>query len=265
MRRTLCRAALAALLLPMISFLPAGCGREEVAPPAGLDPRADELLQEMSDLLSATQRLSFGASELRDVVSADGEVRQLAIDHTTYLERPDRLRRELSVEGDTATVVYNQGSMGVHGTRQSFYALAEVPPTLDETLDFLSQRLDMKMPIADLLYSSPYESYVDSSTTGQYLGEETVEGTSCHHLAFQHPAIDFEMWLESGDRPLPCKLVLSYKLDEGAPTSVLTFREWNLSPEFGSTPFEYKPPDGYVRIPFRGRGGERVPEPAADN
>lgn len=264
MRRKPCTVTLV-LLLPLIVFLSAGCGREGPAPPEGLEPRADELLREMSDLLSTTPRLSFAASEVRDVVGADGTVRQLAIDHSTYLERPDRLRRELIVDGNTATVVYNQGSMGVHGSRQSFYALAEVPPTLDEALDFLGQRLDMKMPIADLLYSSSYESYVDSTTTGQYLGEEMVEGTSCHHLAFQHPAIDFEMWVEDGDRPLPCKLVLSYKLDEGAPKSVLMFREWNLSPEFGESAFEYKPPDGYVRIPFRGLGGEPVPEPAAEN
>jgi hypothetical protein len=179
------------------------------------------------------------------------------------VERPNHVRREVSSGDDTALLIYNEGSLGLHSTRQSFYALAEIPTTIDPALDYLDERLDVRAPIADMLYSSPYDAYVDDSTTGQYLGKETVEGTSCHHLAFQPPAIDFEIWLVDGERPLPCKLLLSYKLDEGAPKSVLTFSDWDLTPEFGPDVFAYRPPEGYVRIPFLGIEGGLTTAPEA--
>jgi hypothetical protein len=215
----------------------------------------------MSDLLRQAPRFSFATSEIRDVVGPDGTMQQHSIGHKTYVERPNRLRRELAVGDTMITAVISDGTLGVHGARQKFYAMAPVPDSLDAALDFLGERLDMRMPIADLLYSSPYESYVDANTVGQYLGQETVDGASCHHLAFQHPAIDFEMWLEDGEQPLPCKIVLTYKLDEGVPKSVLSFSEWDLSPDFPADLFVYTPPEGYARIPFRAL----EPEPAAQS
>jgi hypothetical protein len=240
------------IVVPAFLLLFTACAREEESATAGIDPKADELMHEMSDLLAQTPRLYFAASEVRDVVGPTGTVRQISIGHKTYVERPNRLRREISVGDTVITAVVSQGSVGVHGARQKFYAQAQVPDTLDAALDFLAERLDIRMPIADLLYSSPYESYVDSNTVGRYMGTETIDGVSCHHLAFEHPGIDFEMWVEDGEQPLPCKLVLTYKLDDGAPKSVLFFSEWNLTPDFAPALFVYTPPEGYVRIAFLG-------------
>lgn len=246
-------------LLPLVLLSMAVCGRGDEP----VDRKADRLMREMSTLLEDTPRFSFAASEIRDVVDREGKTSQLEIDHRTFVERPNRVRREVSIGDDAALLIYNEGSLGLHSTRQSFYALADIPTTIDPALDYLDERLDVRAPIADMLYSSPYESYVGDSTTGQYLGKETVGGASCHHLAFQHPAIDFEIWLADGERPLPCKLLLSYKLDEGAPKSVLTFRDWDLAPEFEPDVFAYNPPEGYVRIPFLGLEGGLTSAPEA--
>ena len=235
-------------LLPLLLLSAAACGRGEPA----MDREADRLLRDMSALLENTPRFSFAASETRDVVDLDGNTSQQEFDHRTYVERPNRVRREVTLGDDTALLIYNAGSLGVHTSRDSFYALTDIPTTIDPALDYLDERLDVRAPLADLLYTSPYDAYVDDNTAGQYLGEETVEGNPCHHLAFQHPAIDFEIWLMDGQQPLPCKLLLSYKLEEGAPKSVVTFRDWDLSPQFEPNAFAYAPPEGYVRIPFLG-------------
>lgn len=254
------RGSISIVLLLLLGL---GCAREDGGPT--VDREADRLLHAMSDLLAETPRFSFAASEVRDVVGVDGNMTRLELDHRTYLERPDRIRREVTLGGDSALLIYHAGALAVHTTRDSFYAAAEIPRTIDDGMDYLFERLDVRAPLADLLYTSPYDSYVDSLTAGQYVGEETIEGAACHHLAFQHPAIDFDIWVEDGDRPLPCKLILSYKLDEGAPKSVLTFRDWDLAPTFAPDLFAYQPPPGYVRIPFIGvreLAGTREAEPA---
>ena len=201
------------VVVPALLFLLTNCAREEEPVSSSTDPRADELMREMSDQLAQTPRFSFETSEIRDVVEPDGTVRQLSLSHKTFVERPDRVRREVSAGDRVVTVVYNQGSLGVHGADKKFYAQTQIPDTLDAALDFLGERLDIRMPIADLLYSVPYESYVDSTTVGRYVGSETIDGVSCHRLAFEHPGIDYEMWIRDGEQPLPCKLVMTYKLD----------------------------------------------------
>lgn len=244
------------IAVPALLLLLASCAREEESVSSGIDPRADELMHEMSDLLAQTPRFSFETSEIRDVVEPDGTVRQLSLSHKTFVERPDRARREVSAGDTVVTVVYNQGSLGVHRSDQKFYAQAQIPDSLDAALDFLGERLDVRMPIADLLYSVPYASYVDSTTVGRYVGTETIDGVSCHHLAFEHPGIDYEMWIRDGEQPLPCKLLLTYKLDEGAPKSVLTFSGWDVAPDFAPELFAYTPPEGYARIAFVALGPE---------
>lgn len=226
-----------------------GCSREEGPT---VDQEADRRLRDMSTLLAEAPRFSFSASETRDIVDAEGQTQQLQLEHRAYVERPNRVRREVTLGDDSALLIYNTGALAVHTTRDSFFGITEIPPTIDEGMDYLFERLDVRAPLADLIYTSPYDAYVDSMTAGQYVGEETVEGATCHHLAFQHPAIDFDIWLQDGDRPLPCKLQLSYKQDEGAPKSVLIFRDWDLSPTFEPHLFAYRPPEGYVRIPFIG-------------
>ena len=236
-------------LVFLFFLLAVGCSREERP---SVDQEADRRLREMSTVLAEAPRFSFAASETRDVVDAEGQTQQLQLEHRAYVERPNRVRREVTLGDDSALLIYNTGALAVHTTRDSFFAITEIPHTTDEAMDWLFERLDVRAPLSDLIYSSPYDAYVDSLTAGQYVGEETVEGATCHHLAFQHPAIDFDIWLADGDQPLPCKLQLSYKQDEGAPKSVLTFRDWNLSPTFEPHLFAYRPPDGYVRIPFIG-------------
>ncbi len=54
--------------------------------------------------------------------------------------------------------------------------------------------------------------------------------------------IDWETWIESGDKPLPRKLVITYKQQPGSPRFVATIRNWKLSPTFKPGFFEFKPP-----------------------
>ena len=179
----------------------------------------------------------------------------LSFSHKTFVERPDRARREVSAGDTVVTVVYNQGSLGVHRSDQKFYAQAQISIARRGPGLSRARGSDVRMPIADLLYSVPYASYVDSTTVGRYVGTETIDGVSCHHL-FEHPGIDYEMWIRDGEQPLPCKLVLTYKLDEGAPKSVLTFSGWDVAPDFAPELFTYTPPEGYARIAFVALGPE---------
>jgi hypothetical protein len=58
------------------------------------------------------------------------------------------------------------------------------------------------------------------------------------------------MWIEEGERPLPCRLVITYKRADGSPQFWAQFRDWDLSPKTPDDLFEYTPPEGAERLAF---------------
>lgn len=86
-------------------------------------------------------------------------------------------------------------------------------------------------------------------TEGTDIGPATVEGVTCEHYAFRQPGLDWQIWIQLGDHPLPRKLVLTTLADEARPqhTEVLN---WNLAPSYDEATFTFDPPDDARKIVF---------------
>jgi len=54
----------------------------------------------------------------------------------------------------------------VVGANDKVYTTIKAPATLDEMLDLVSERFDLRMAVADVLYSSPYDSFADQESQG---------------------------------------------------------------------------------------------------
>ena len=72
-------------------------------------------------------------------------------------------------------------------------------------------------------------------------------GTTCQQYAFRQDDIDWQIWIQKGDYPLPRKLVITTKTDEARPqlTAVYT---WNLAPSFNDAAFTFDPPAGAGKV-----------------
>jgi len=84
---------------------------------------------------------------------------------------------------------------------------------------------------------------------GILVGDSTVNGIPCDHLAFRQANVDWQLWVEKGDRPVPRKVVITTRYEVGDPQfqAVMT---WNLQPKFDKSTFSFTPPKGVVEIPF---------------
>ena len=49
------------------------------------------------------------------------------------------------------------------------------------------------------------------------LGLSDVGGITCEHYAFRQPGLDWQVWIQLGDHPLPKKLVLTTTTDDARP------------------------------------------------
>ncbi len=86
--------------------------------------------------------------------------------------------------------------------------------------------------------------------TGYVVGEHPVSGIRCHHLAFTQEAIDWQIWVEVGPRPVPRKLVITHREEPGSPQYIAELSEWNFEPRLSGHYFTFRPPDGANEIEF---------------
>jgi hypothetical protein len=83
-----------------------------------------------------------------------------------------------------------------------------------------------------------------------YAGQDLVGQELCDHYAFRQPGIDWQIWIATGDMPLPRKLVITSRDDEARPQST-SLLSWNLKPTFKDAVFTFKPPKDANRISIR--------------
>ena len=73
------------------------------------------------------------------------------------------------------------------------------------------------MPLADLLYGDPYAVLTEDVTYSKYLGLHRAAGVLCHHLVFAQPTIEWQIWIDAGEQPLPRQLAITYVREPGEP------------------------------------------------
>jgi hypothetical protein len=74
---------------------------------------------------------------------------------------------------------------------------------------------------------------------------------SCGHYAFRQAGLDWQVWIQMGDYPLPRKLVLTTMTDEARPQYTATMT-WNLAPSFNDAAFTFVAPKDAGRVVLAG-------------
>ncbi len=81
-----------------------------------------------------------------------------------------------------------------------------------------------------------------------YLGIHRVGETLCHHIALANAWLEWQIWVDAENEPLPRKFLINYMDEPGEPQFTAFFRSWNLSPELPEELFQFEVPDGAVRM-----------------
>jgi hypothetical protein len=240
--------AIAVVLVSLAAVSCSTTGGGSAAPGPVLDERSDQLLRAMSDLLARTPALSYTTTQVFERVRRSGERVTERTTKQIVLKRPDGLWVRTQGDGRDGALWYDGKTISVQSDTRKAYATGPVQGTLDQLIDYVGERLAVPLPTADLLYSSPYDSFVGPSTRGKYQGRADVDGVACHRLAFEDEAVHWQICLDDGARPLPRRLEILYKTDQGQPRVIVTFTEWSLAPAIPADAFTFRVPEGYERV-----------------
>jgi hypothetical protein len=224
---------------------------------------AKQVVKAMSDYLASQKNLSGDFDAELDVITPDIEKVQFSASGSVLLSRPDKVRLirkggysevELLSDGKTVTII-NLGD--------GSYSQVKSPGTVDGMIDLLRSNYGIDMPAADLLLTNSYDELMDGVIEAKHIGVGVVDGVECEHLAFRNADTDWQLWVRSGDRPLPCKYVISSKTVAAAPDYRIRFRNWSTGKAPAAGAFSFAPVKGAKPVAFEQLSGiGELPPPA---
>ena len=83
-----------------------------------------------------------------------------------------------------------------------------------------------------------------------YASVPAIDGVLCDHYAFRQEGVDWQLWIERGNTPMPRKLVITTTDEETQPQYVAQLT-WNLTPQLDDTIFTFNPPEDAHQIVLR--------------
>lgn len=206
---------------------PPGGAAPVVLPPVSGSGDPFGLLKKMSDYMGGQKHVVMKINEQFDELTAGGQKIQLGSERDIKMMRPDKLDESVSGPGVQRRMVYNNGVFTIIDQMRNVYSSVPMAGTLDSVLTQMGQQYGMAQPADELLYSDINAQLAGKISTGQYLGKERVMDAKCHHLAFTQVGVNWEIWIEEGDRRIPRKLVITYVGTPGRPQYTLLITKWD--------------------------------------
>ncbi|QGZ61465.1 DUF2092 domain-containing protein [Paraburkholderia acidisoli] len=220
------------------------------APLTAVDPRATDALDAMGAYLRTLRQFEVSAETSTDVVLDNGQNAALLRQTVLKVKRPDRLRADVTGNGNTRGLVYDGRHFTIFNEKKGYYTRNDAPPTLDGLVRDLATTWHIETPLADLFYWGSDKNDDASITAAQVLGVEKVDTRWCTHYVYQQAGADWELWIEQGRRPLPCHMVIADTTQPTLPRHVVTYH-WNLAPAFNASTFTYRPKPGAKEIELK--------------
>jgi hypothetical protein len=224
-----------------------------VPPPAqrgAPEPQPEKILQQACDLLKSAPRFSFKAEVTDDRVYTAGKKLQFAFDLEAFVQRPDKLRIDAQGDIENKQFFYDGKTITLYDQTKNAYAAMTAPASIDEALALARQEYGLTVALADLSQSNAFAVMTKGQKHALYVGEGLVRGVKCHHLAFDKDDIQWQIWIDAGDKPLIRKLVINQKRLAAEPQWTAYFTDWNLAPQLSDSLFVFTPPEKAVKAKF---------------
>jgi len=215
-----------------------------------LQTQARAILMRMAQFLSGAQSFSVNIRDGYDVVQKSGQKIEFGDKRKIILSRPDRLRAEGErSDGSKTQVVFNGKEIVLVDATRNVYATAPQPGGVDDTIVYFVKDLGIRFPLARLLGSRLPAQFESRVRSVDYVEKTSIDGVPCHHLAARSDTVDFQVCVADGDKPLPQRLVITYKKAAGQPQFWAHFSDWDMAPAINDSTFLLQV-DGLRKIAF---------------
>lgn len=216
--------------------------------------KAMTVLNNMTGYLAQLQRVSVTADMGFDAVQSNGQKIEFGETRKILLRRPDHLRvEETKRNGSKSELLFDGKEIALWYVNENVYATVSKPGTVDEAILYFTNDLGMRLPLMEFLSAKLASTLPQEVREAAYVEPAQIAGVRCDHVAFRGDHSDLQLWVAQGDKPLPQRVVITYRREDGRPQFWAQFSDWDLNPKATDSQFAFKPPKDAKRIAFSPR------------
>jgi hypothetical protein len=212
-----------------------------------VDPASIQALKDMGTYLLTLKRFGVSTETTGEKVLADGQKLQHTATADLDVQRPNKIRVLMKSARNERQLTYDGKTASLYTPAQKVYGTLEFEGTLGAFIDLAESKYGMQIPLDDLFRFGTPEAPLDKFESAMNAGQDFVDNDLCDHYAFRRDKIDWQIWIMTGSKPLPRKIVITNRADEARPQSVQIL-DWNLKPTFKDAVFKFTPPKGSSKI-----------------
>jgi hypothetical protein len=220
-------------------------------------PSPEDLLRQMSAELKKAQTYRFHAEINFDDVLRSGQKLQYAGAADLTVRHPDGVYVDYRDDLSAKRFWYDGKTGTLLDLVTSNYSQVDLPGDIDAAVDELQGRYSLALPLADLISSDLFAMIDDRALAWGYIGIHDVEGTPAHHIAILGANADLQIWIQKDGKPLPLKLVVTYKSVPAAPQYQAVLMDWKIGVKASADTFQPALPKGARQIEFLVAEGEQ--------
>jgi hypothetical protein len=221
--------------------------QQRTSPPPSVDAGAIKALNSMAVYLRNLKSYEVESVATTDEVLDIGQTVQYASTITFLVQMPNKLMADQTSDRAERRYVYDGKTFTLWARRIGYYATVAAPPTVPQLDDMLQDTYGIELPLADLFrFGLPRWNAADIKSAID-LGPAEVGGATCEHYALRQDDVDWQIWIQKGDHPLPRKLAITTTTNPARPQHSAVFT-WNLAPSFNDAAFTFVPPAGVKKI-----------------
>ena len=229
------------------------------------DRQAMDILQNMARTLAKAKQFSVTLSSSYDAPQENGQMVEFGALREIQVKRPDKLRVDVQKsDGDQRIMVFDGRQIIVHNVAENVYAKAEKAGTVDDAVKYLVGVLQTPLPLARMFLTNIPAELDQLVEEIDYVEQNMLTDVVTDHLAVRTRDVDFQIWISQGEKPLPRRIVITYKNFRGDPQFRADFSNWNLAAKGVKGPFTYSPPKNAEEVPMLVRNRQGVGIPAQE-
>jgi hypothetical protein len=212
-----------------------------------VSPGSIKALQDMGAFLQTLGRFQVTTEVTGERVLADGQKLQHTATATMEVARPNKLRVRMASARSERELIFDGKTVTLYTPALKYYSTVDVVDTIAGLIGRLQERFGVEVPLSDLFLWGTPAAPLDSIQSAMNAGQDFVGEDLCDHYAFRQGNFDWQIWITTGGKPLPRKIVITNRADEARPQSV-SLISWNLKPTFKDSIFAFAPPKGASKV-----------------
>jgi hypothetical protein len=231
------------------------------APAAGVvEPEAMAALNRMGATLRSLQRFTVQSDATIEQVYPDGEKIHVPALTKYTISLPSQMKVDFMTDSGQRALRYDGKVMTLADTKSRKYVRFPVSGSVVEVFNRLEDDFGIELPLREMFLWGSEVSDVEPPYAARYIGDSMIGGDAVSHYAIRQTGLDWQIWLDKGDKPLPRKLVITANDEPSLPQFIAHFT-WNTAPNIASDAFSTAAPKDYQLVDFG--TAELTNEPAA--